>query len=233
MKTIVVDLDGCVFDTQKVVEQRLKSKGYVEFSLDRVLCYDFNKSLKEEYTNLVRSKSSPQHDYPYYCGAPREEIFAELADPIIYKEVFNLDYNDSDAYKQALGYLRYFMQSSEFRVIFQSVSYTQAIAQAKDIALQRLFSGEDYEYLVEIGDVEKVFPENTLYVIEDNIRVGKHCRVDVDDVTKPLLLLIRKAWNNPHCDATIKDTDNTFSVKCNTLLEALKYIYERECRDDL
>lgn len=227
MVTVVIDLDGVTFDTQGVLEDRLKAMGYADFNLNRVLCYDFNKSLTTEGQAILMKDNDSQ--YPYYCNAPREKIFSVLADPTIYEDVLVRDYDNwQEGLRGSLLMLK-LMANPDFSIVFQSVCGSEEIALAKDKALKALFGKRSYTFVPVYGDVKPIL-EGASYIIEDNIRVAKNCSSDESRTDgKPLLLLVKKPWNNPVYDSTIKDTDNTYNVSVASLYEALKYIYEREC----
>lgn len=227
VKKIVIDLDGVVFDTQLVLQYRLNKKGYSDFSLSRILCYDFNKSLTPEGQTLLQEGNDSR--YPYFCNAPREEIFSILADPSIYDEALTTGAVEWQPTLRASLLLSKLMAHPCFDIVFQSVCSSRELAEAKNKALKSLFRNRNYTFEPVFEDVKPQIEEAS-YIIEDNIRVAKTCSVDEQmSDGKPLLLLIRKPWNNPVYDSTIKDTDNVYNVSVASLYEALKYIYEREC----
>ena len=232
MVTVVIDIDGVTIETQRIVERRLQKKGYDGFSLERILCYDFNKSLTNEGKALLESGNDSR--YPNYCNVPREAIFTEFADPTIYEEVIETSITEWTEKLKAFVMLGKLMALPQFNIIFQSVSYSQEIADAKERALKRLFCSRDYTYLAVLDGEDKPIVDGTKYIIEDNIRVGKCCATSENDLSgKPLLLLVKKPWNNPVYDSTIGDNINTYNVSVSSLFEALKYIYERECNSGL
>lgn len=74
---VAIDVDGCILDIYTPLTKLLHMRGYVEFSMNRVLTYDFNKSLEQSKVPDWLSKSSISGDF--YLNAYRNDIFGALS----------------------------------------------------------------------------------------------------------------------------------------------------------
>lgn len=230
MTTICVDFDGVLYETQKVLKSRLKSMGY-KFNLNNILVYDFNKSLNDIGRAILRGRGVHNDTDKYLCDAPREKIFEILADPTIYSDSVPLTDDEMHESQKGISLLKEMMANPKVKVIITTVCYTDEIAKAKEEYLKRVFPDCDYEFQAVKEETEegKPIPKGTTYIIEDNVRVAKQCSTSITaSDNKPLLLLVRKPWNNPHFDSTLEGDDvNKFNVLINSLYDGLKYIESR------
>ena len=83
-KTVVVDMDGVLLDVHPLLEKLLCEKGY-KFSMQNVLTYDFNKSLKNPPASLVSLGFGRKTNY---LGIRREDIYSLFNSPSLWTLLF-------------------------------------------------------------------------------------------------------------------------------------------------
>lgn len=159
MKTIVIDVDGVLHDIHAVMEKILHEQGYCDFSMSRVLTYDFNKSLTPEQVPFSL-RNTDNGEYPYWLNAPREVIYKMFSEPRIFEEsVFPDDMLDA---------LKLLCRQDSVNVVIATQSYVPEIAQIKRRRINELLKGYSYKYIDFIGNSKDVV-NNADCVIEDCI----------------------------------------------------------------
>lgn len=219
-KQVVIDLDGTLFDIHREVDKVVQAKGYPNYGINRVLTYDFNKSLDISAPNAWDVVSSAEEGVgEYFLNAPRAVIFDALSDVGIFEraEVFG-----GDATIKALKRL---MNTEKVFVTFYSISFTEEIAEVKRKRLWKLFGDceEHWEYKAQLGgDLKSAICAD--FVVEDNVRAAesysflKTCK----------FCCVRRPYNNPENDLTLKHSSKLDSVSFfDSVEDTLNYIAER------
>lgn len=158
---IVFDLDGVIYDINKLVAERVK-ESYPNFSMNRVLTYDFNKSL-ENIPEWLSSSAVDTEEYDNRCclNAPRNVIFSHYSDSNLFL--------DCPIMPDAVDVIREL--GKDFVIIFNSYAVNDAVKIAK---LERICadfnSCKDLSIAVGISSGE---PKKSIfgakYVIDDSI----------------------------------------------------------------
>lgn len=160
MTRIVCDVDGVVVNLLGSIERILQSRGYTGFTQDRVLTYDFNKSLCEN--NIPENIKNTATSGEYYLNTTRQEIFSCFTDNSVYSniEFYDLIYINS--------FIELLNQTGDAEVIFHTVSANQNIADTKEKLLRENIKG-DYTIMHCISNSynKSTIPESNI-VIEDN-----------------------------------------------------------------
>lgn len=129
---IVVDLDGTIVDTNRVLEKKVR-KVYPHFSMRRVLTYDYNKSLTSPPPWLVASSIDTGN---YYLNAPRDYVLT-MYDPCLYHNI--------RFFKGVVQCLREL--ASHENVIFYTLVQCAAEAESKKRLLAKVFKGQRYNFV--------------------------------------------------------------------------------------
>ncbi len=160
MNSIVCDVDGVVINLVGSVARLLQAKGYTDFTQDRVLTYDFNKSLRDE--NVPKEIKDTAVKGEYYLNTTRAEIFSCFTDEHLYDEVEFYDKEELNKYIEFFGKYR------EVSMLFHTVSATKHIANLKDKVLRDNLRG-DYTILHSIDNgYNKSIIMDSIAVIEDS-----------------------------------------------------------------
>lgn len=184
MKNVVFDLDGTLVDLHSPLVNRVKCD-YPLFDMNRVLTYDFNKSLdftKVSESFLETEKFSDMRDIYFGLNAPRSLMFSHLSDLSLFEEARYYD-----------GVIEGLVGLSKVcNIIFHSLAFTKEIAHYKSEMIYRDF-GQLFDFTV-VTTVGKSKPAliGMDYVVEDNI-------FDLDDYvgnSDAELLLIDKPYNS-------------------------------------
>lgn len=177
MKRVVVDVDGVLLDIHSALEKQLQAQGY-DFSMSRVLTYDFNKSLPQDKVPdwLINSDKG----YEFFLNVPRSKIFEELGNVELFKT--------ADFYEDAIQEIKDMVLSHNAQVIISTQSFTEEIANVKKERLLDRLAGYPIEYKDFIGDSKGIIEEAD-YVIEDCIS-----NIDMYDCHK---VLVSKPYNQP------------------------------------
>ena len=156
---IVIDVDGVLLDIHSELECQLRQRGF-EFSMNRVLTYDFNKSLPTELAPqwLVDTDTG----FDNWCNAPRQEIFSLFADTALFMNApFCLS---------AIEQIRRMCYSGLYHIIIHTKSFTEPVADVKEKRLRSLLPFCNLEIRHTIGSKnDKVAIACADYVLEDCI----------------------------------------------------------------
>lgn len=160
-KSIMFDLDGVLVDLHSSLE-RIVVETYPKFSCERILTYDFNKSLdfsKVSDLFLDSDVFPSMRDTFFGLNAPVDYIKSELSNLRVFKEALYFD-----------GVVELLQSLSEFyNIVFHSYAYTCDIAQYKTDMIYRDFGGKfNFSVVTSVG-IKKPALYGMDYVIEDNL----------------------------------------------------------------
>lgn len=152
MVTIAVDVDGVLLDVHSALEEYLHNKGYSEFSMERWLTYDMNKSLDIETHGADKAE----------LGAPHSEIIKAFNDLELFKQ--------SKVDESAVGFIREQAQTGRVKYIIYTLSYTDEIRQwKKDVFFEKYFGGvENVEFRGIVASDKEACDSAITAVIEDS-----------------------------------------------------------------
>lgn len=202
MKRVVIDVDGVLLDLHKALEDSLVRNGY-SFRMDRVLTYDFNKSLSEDkIPNWLKQTSE---GYPYYLNAPRDEIFARFGKVELFENAY--------IYEDAIEEIKKLAEISYVKVIIATQSFTDEVAKIKKQRLLSKIGNTAVDYVDFIGNTKGII-EGADFVIEDSIS-----NLDMYDCVK---ILISKTFNSPKYNSS-KNNFNDIRVEGSTS-SAIRYV---------
>lgn len=207
-KSILFDLDGVLVDLHSELENRLHKMGYTEFSMMRVLTYDFNKSL-EAAPEFLKESNIP--NYEYYINAPRNVIFDLLGDITLFENA-KLHNNIVEDLIEL---------SKHYDIGFHSFALNTTIANQKANLINSCFSGLFKYNLILSTGVKKSAILGYDYIVEDNI----FDLTDYAKFTTSELFIIDKPYNqekfNKSNDAVFNKAKRVCSVSCvkNILLD--------------
>lgn len=209
MKTIVIDVDGVLSDIHAVVETIMHEKGYRGFNMNRVLTYDFNKSLSPDKAPFSLRKTD-EGIFPYWLNAPRNEVFKQFYESRVFEEaVYSND---------AIKILKLLCQEKSVNVVISTQSYTPEVAQIKKRRISEILKEYSYEYVDFIGDDKGVI-DNADYVVEDCIaNLDKHSEAG-QTVIK---ILIDKWYNSEKYNTSANGFKDI--VRSPDTASALRYI---------
>ena len=197
---VAIDVDGCILDIYTPLTKLLHMRGFVEFSMDRVLTYDFNKSLEQNEVPEWLEKSSISGDF--YLNAYRNDIFGLLSSD----ETFMF----ADFYANCVEMLK--KLSNVATVVLNTVSFTNSI---KEIKRHKL----DFDNIQVCSFVGTKFAvDNADYVIDDSIsELDKY-----PEGTKKYLV------NAPYNQVKYNNSENNFKDIIRSL-SASSAMYEIYC----
>lgn len=166
-KRIVIDLDGVVFPTQELLCTMVReTTPSSKFSLDRILTYNFNKSLDMSLVpeEVLKRDEYTFDDIEYGLGIPRKDVFALLTSPELFKRL--------TPYEEVHDALLNFTNAvgDGFEVVFYSLAWSTEILKLKEESIQRYFGDIPnlyYSLIVSSDRVTKPFMSCD-YLIEDN-----------------------------------------------------------------
>lgn len=186
-KRIVIDLDGVVFPTQEVLCEMAKELNpNSRLSLDRILTYDFNKSLKKSLVpkNILKSDEYIFDDIEYGLGFPRSDVFKLLTSPELFKRL--------TPYKGVHDALLRFATEfeDEYDIVFYSLAWSTEILLLKEEAIKKYFGDiPNLSYSLIFSSDRTSKPHMPCdYLIEDN----PSAVVGVDATC----IVINKPYNN-------------------------------------
>lgn len=201
--TVAIDVDGCLLDIYKPLTIKLWQSGTKGFSMNRVLTYDWNKSLSADKAPDWLIKTSAFGDY--YLNAFRKDIIELLKcdDVFLFAEFYS---------SICVGLLE--KLSKVANVVINTASWTESIRQIKIDKLSSIsgISGRAY-----LGAKEIV--ENADYVIDD-------CIAELDaypDGVKKFLV------NAPYNQERYNDSKNNFEDIIRSI-DVTSAIHEIFCR---
>lgn len=220
MKNVVFDLDGTLVDLHSPFASRVKC-GYPLFDMNRVLTYDFNKSLdftKVDESFLKTEKFSDMRDIYFGLNAPRSLMFTYLSDLSLFEEAQYYD-----------GVIEGLVELSKVcNIIFHSLALTKEIAHYKSEMIYRDF-GQLFDFTV-VTTIGRTKPAliGMDYVVDDNI-------FDLADYignSNVELLLIDKPYNselhNPNASPILARCKRAENIKI--CIEYLKISCMRESK---
>lgn len=157
MKKVICDVDGVLLNIHTALENRLKELGF-DFSMDRVLTYDFNKSLSKELVpNWLKNSDTSVGEF--YLNVSRQMIFELFGQSSLF-ETAEFD-------EKAVNALKNLMKYSCISVVIYSLSFSQEIANIKSKRLSEVFKGYNYSFVSVVGG-DKPALGTADYIIEDS-----------------------------------------------------------------
>lgn len=209
-KTIVFDLDGVLVDCHSALEEMVHDK-YPEFSVKRILTYDFNKSLdmlKAPYWFLTSREYTPIGKEFYGLNADRSELLNLLSDLRLFE--------NADFFNGVTNMLP--LLAKHYNIVFHSFAYTREIANYKSEMIDFHFKDKfAYTMITSIG-TKKPCILNADFVVEDNLfdlegYIGSDAK----------LLLVDRPYNqelfNPSLSSVFEN-----SVRFKNITEVFKYL---------
>lgn len=154
-KTVVIDMDGVLLDVHPLLEKLLCEKGY-KFSMQNVLTYDFNKSLKNPPASLVSLGFGKKTNY---LGIKRDDIYSLFNSPSLFM--------DSPFYAKAILRLKELCKTRGVHVIIWTEANNDRVKNTKKCMLESVLAGYDYEFYCSVGESKKAV-EDADYVIDDS-----------------------------------------------------------------
>ena len=160
-KSIVFDLDGTLVDTHKALESLVKDEN-PNFSVERILTYDFNKSLdfsKAPQWFLDTMEYEKLGHRNYGLNVERKVLINLLSDLRLFRKAELFD-SVHDTLPSIAEY---------YEIIFHSFAYTREIANYKSVIIDSYFKNKfDYTMITSIG-IKKPCILNADFVVEDNL----------------------------------------------------------------
>lgn len=202
MFKVVIDVDGVLLDVHTELEKRLRNLGY-DFGMDRVLTYDFNKSLSQDRVPLWLMETD--NGYDFYLNVPRSVIFEELANVELFKK--------ADFFEDAIEKVKELSKLPNVQVVIATQSFTEDIAIIKRERLIEKLKGVSIEYIDFIGS-NKGIVEGADYVIEDCID-----NLDMYSCSK---VLVSKPYNQRENNTSVNKFEDIHTEQSS--VDAVHYV---------
>lgn len=212
---VMLDLDGTIIDLHKPFVERVHKMGFNDFSMDRVLTYDFNKTLPESLAPAWLKESAKASVGSYYLNADRAMLFNEFDDVTLFEDA---DFFD--------GVVDAVVELSKYaKVVFHSFAFKPSIAQQKIDVINKTFTDViPYGIITSVTDSKPILL-NFDYVVEDNA----HDLVGYNNFTQSKLVLIDKPYNSEEFNPSLSSLFLK-AHRCENPIKSLEYVIS-ECKN--